>query len=359
MNWGVILVGSACAAAWALVVLPAIVYLGTGWNTRHDHLLGLLSDSDLEFYFTQFRRSEKLNERTNLRAAFIKFIGFADGKRHYVTPLLLLGLVTAIGLWGTAQSLFEWTGALKARAPFPSLVVSAFVGGYAWVVNDQLRRFRTRDFTPHDLYNCAYRILIAVPLAYSLTAALQDNLGVPFAFMLGSFPTTTLITIARRVASQKLNLGDTDDKVVNELVLLQGVNKSNAERYQEEGITSIPELAWADPIDLTIRTNFDLWFVVDCMSQALLWVYLGPDLPKAYKYSLRGAMEAKYLLGDLSPDAEQNERARATAALKSAAVALGMDPESLCHTLEEVARDPYTLFLCNVWDEQIASVNGG
>ena len=45
------------------------------------------------------------------------------------------------------------------------------------------------------------------------------------------------------------------------------------ERYKDEGITTICGLAYADPIDLTIRTNFDFNYVVDCVSQALMWIY--------------------------------------------------------------------------------------
>jgi hypothetical protein len=347
------LVNIACSAAWVLVVVPAIVFLFTGWSTRHDHFIGLLSDSDLEFYFSQFRRTEKPMNRVEMRSRFQQYLGVTDGRRHYVIPLLLLGLIALIGLWGTAQSLKVWLHVWPGQAALPAIAVSAFVGALTWVVGDQLSRFRTRDFTPHDVYGCAYRILIAVPLAYSLTAALKTDLGVPFGFLLGVFPTGTLMTMARRLASQRFGLGDTEDKVVNELVQLQGINKSQAERFQAEGITTIVELAWADPIDLTIRTNFELWFVVDCMSQALLWVYLEPKTPEIYKFSLRGAMEAKYLLADLAADDDARKQG-ALSALSGAAKALAMEPDGLRHTLEEVSRDPYTIFLCSVWDEQVA-----
>jgi hypothetical protein len=31
----------------------------------------------------------------------------------------------------------------------------------------------------------------------------------------------------------------------------------------------------SDPIDLTIRTNYDSNYVLDCVSQALMWIYFG------------------------------------------------------------------------------------
>jgi hypothetical protein len=355
MNGACVVVALGCGAAWLLALLPTLVYLRTRWNTRHLQLLALLSDDALEFYFAQFRRSEKHDGAKQLRAAFRSYIDFADGRRHFVLPLVMLGLVTAVGLWGSAKTVIDWLNAGPGGVLPHALAISAFAGAYAWVVGDQFSRFQTRDFTPHDVYGCVYRLLIAVPLAYSLTAALKVDLGVPFAFLLGAFPTRTLMTIARRLASQNFHLGDTDDRTVNELALLQGINKSAAERFESEGITSITELAWADPIDLTMRTNFDLWFVVDCCSQALLWVYLGNALPKLYKFSLRGAMEATYLLLDLKGEGGEAEKKIAQTALAGAAEVLSMSADSLRYTLEEAARDPYTIFLCSVWDEQVTA----
>jgi hypothetical protein len=63
---------------------------------------------------------------------------------------------------------------------------------------------------------------------------------------------------------------------------------------------------------------------------------------------LRGAQEAYSLLDDLkSTDAA--EQTDAQQALSAAATILGVTPEALRHTLEEVALDPYTEFLVQIW----------
>ena len=95
-------------------------------------------------------------------------------------------------------------------------------------------------------------------------------MSIPIAFFLGAFPTTTLFTLARRFVSQTLKLGDDKESGDLELEKLQSVVKPNAERFKAEDISTITAMAYADPIDLTIRTNFDLNYVVDCMSQALM-----------------------------------------------------------------------------------------
>ena len=85
---------------------------------------------------------------------------------------------------------------------------------------------------------------------------------------------------------------------------MQSIGKSNAERFKDEGVTTISGLAYADPIDLTIRTNFDFNYVVDCVSQALMWIYFGKkkDYAKLFPLSLRGAQEVAAVMDWLDAD---------------------------------------------------------
>lgn len=338
-----------CAAAWLLSLIPTLFYLRTGWVARRERLLGVLTPKALKLYLEKFRQMQSQPDRAG--AVLREIFGKEYGRRHYVAPILLLALVAGAGMWATTRTLEVWMSLTTNHVAFPKIAISGFLGAMAWVLNDQLQRMRTQDFTPYDVYGCAYRLLISVPIGYSLAAVAKDDFGVPLAFLLGAFPTTTLLTIARRVAAQHLGLGDSDEKAVTEIASLQGVGKAHAERFQEEGFSTIVELAWADPIDTTIRTNFDLWFVVDCVSQALLWVYLGPKVLELSRYSLRGAMEARYLLMDLNSD-DASDRLSARTTVDEVAALLKMKPESLIHTLEEISRDPYTEFLCDIWDEQ-------
>lgn len=266
-----LLVDLACASAWVLVLVPTTWHLFTGWARRRDYLFGLLGESELEFYFKQFRRSDKIPPRGHLHQEFKRSFGVAYGRRHYVVPLLLLGFTAGVGLVATAASVQAWMGIPVPWLPFPPIAVGAFLGALGWVIGDQLMRFRAHDFSPADIYACTYRFLIAIPVGYALAATTKDDFGVPLAVLLGAFPTNTLWTISRRIASQRLGLGDSELPAASELFQLQGVGRSHAERFEEQGVTTIVELAWADPVDLSVRTNFDLWFVVDCTSQALLW----------------------------------------------------------------------------------------
>lgn len=340
-----------CVLGWVVLLLPALIYLQTTWRNRRRLLLDRLGPDAIKLYYKQFypslvsRRALKRNQ-SDIKEQFKNDFNRLYGRRHYVLPLSLLGIVSALGLIATSRSVQAWLG--WGGKAFPAIAISSFLGGYAWVLYDQFRRFRTGDFTHHDVYSGLYRFLIVIPLGISLSVLLKDTAGVAIAFLLGAFPTTTLFMIARRLVNQKLGLGETQDAGQLELEKLQCVGKSNAERYMDEGITTISELAWADPIELTIKTNREFNFVIDSVSQALLWVYFEDKVRKLYPLSLRGAQEVCSLLDGLDSK-EPKVKAAAQKNLEKAAAILELDEESLLYTLISVRDDPYAQFLYGVW----------
>jgi hypothetical protein len=192
--------------------------------------------------------------------------------------------------------------------------------------------------------------VLAVPLAYAVGAMFAAQLAIPIAFLLGAFPTRSISTMARRLARRTLNLGaDTDEKAESELEKLQGIDTRVAERFADEGITTIVQLAYGDPVELTMRcASFSFSFVVDCVSQALAWEYLTDDLPKLRAYSLRGAQEIANLVRELDgTDLAAQKQAGDT--LTAAAKSLGIDAVAFERTLREIKEDPYTEFILEVW----------
>ncbi len=234
-------------------------------------------------------------------------------------------------------------------------MLSALAGGFTWVINDLIGRFRRHDFTVSDIYISVFRVLIAAPFGWAFAELVKRaDIGVPLAFLLGAFPTGTLLLIARRLAGRKLGVSENPGPGSLEIAELQSMTKANAERFFDEGISAAVQLAYADPVDLTIRTNFDFNYVIDCVSQALLWIYL--PLPNSIasnledrtkrlaKCPLRGAQEAANLVDDLGKG-----KPEAIGTLNDIAAALAMSPASLQTTLEQVAHDPYTRFIRKTW----------
>ncbi|HWN10219.1 MAG TPA: hypothetical protein VNO50_13295 [Pyrinomonadaceae bacterium] len=341
----------ACFIGWLTLWLPALMYLIVNWRMRRQTLLNYFSVDAIILYYRQFRPfapqrifEREDSEKEDVKTKFKRHFDSRYGRRHYILPLLLLALAGGVGMWVTAKSVQSWLGFIQNPKAFSPVAISAFLGAYAWVLNDHLARFRTGDFTYHDVYGGVYRLLIAIPLGLSLATFSNLQVAAGVAFLLAAFPTTTLFKFARRLASKNIGVAENDESGRLELEKLQCIGRSNAERYGEEGISTIVELAWADPIDLTIRTNREFNYVVDCISQALLWVYFEDEVKKLYAVSLRGAQDVSSLLRDLLKDDVATK-----AALTAAASRLNLNEDAFKYSLLTVAEDPHTKFLVAIW----------
>ena len=343
-----------CALCAIVVIYPLVRYLTRHWAFRRDRLFGLLERGAIVYYYKQFRPGDdpKMGSEASPNAddymkAFEKDFTRWYGRKYYMAPLLMLIVLTCAATWWGALSLHDWVSGHYTQDSLRTLVASALAGAFVWIISDELDRLRRRDFTVTDVYYYVFRLLLSVPFGWALTrATVTLQVGIPLAFFLGAFPTTTLFTIARRIGSQQLKLGDDAQTGALELESLQSIGKANAERFKDEGVTTICGLAYADPIDLTIRTNFDFNYVVDCVSQALMWIYFGKDSASLFALSLRGAQEVSALVAWLD-DPRHQETASQTVA--DAASRLKISEGALRTTLNQIAEDPYTRFLVNVW----------
>ena len=348
------LISSFCALCATIVLYPLFRYLSRHWAFRRDRLFGLLEKGAIVYYYRQFRPGDEPKAKAggdpgvqDYMDAFRKDFSRWYGRKYYTAPLLMLAVLTSVAAWWGARTLETWVVDSSSIDSLRALVASALAGAFVWIISDELDRVRRRDFTVTDVYYYVFRLLLSVPFGWALTrATVTLQVGIPLAFFLGAFPTTTLFTIARRIGSQQLKLGDDVNTGALELEALQSIGKPNAERYKDEGVTTICGLAYADPIDLTIRTNFDFNYVVDCVSQALMWIYFGKDSANLFVFSLRGAQEVSALEIWLSDPAHQQA---AMQTVVDVASRLNISQGALRTTLSQIAEDPYTRFLVNVW----------
>jgi hypothetical protein len=362
---------AAAITAWIMVLLPSLLYLATVWKRRREWLISVLGPGALKLYFIQFARTEKPATESTSVAQFRAHFGRVYGRRLWIMPMLIFGVTSGLVI---GFVLGQVKNSLLPSVQIVSLevVTGGLLGAYAWCLVDQWTRFRDQDLSAHDLYGCVVRYIVSAPLALSVASALNPDLAMGVAFLLGAFPIDAVFTIARRVAGQRLGVTVEDEKSPSDLMKLQGIGRINADRFRQEGVTTVAELAWYDPIDLTIRTNMQLNYVIDTISQALLWIYFESDTPKLYRFSLRGAQEVRTLvlaydylrpLPDPQRTAEEQmkvdaqirvdtqNKVEAQNTVKAICGTLGgaMDEGSLLTTLREVADDPYTQFLCNIW----------
>lgn len=332
----------------ALLLVPVIIYLFTGWSVRRSEIVGAMSAKGAILYFRQFYPA--LTPAKDVLKAFHKHYLRRYGRRHYVIPLVLLSFVALFLLLMTTRTLLNWLLATPGKSDLPAVAVGATAGAYMWVVGDLLLRCRRRQLAPIDLYWGALRFIVSIPLGFAFAGILKDEAAVGVAFLLGAFPTHTLLTLARRVANRKLGLSEGGEEAQSEVEQIQGITQGLAERFRDEGVSTILQLAYSDPVDLTIRTSFSFNYVTDCVSQALAWLYLEKDLEKTRRLSLRGAQEINTLMCELEED-DDTAKATAKATIERVAAQLNIDRDVFERLLSEIAFDPYTEFIVDVWHQ--------
>lgn len=274
------------------LLLPIIGFLARGRVSRRDEIAGLLTEAAIKSYFKQFHPSVTLPDGSSYPAEFLKLYERHLGWRTFVFPGLVLLFAIGIGIqWvRIGAPLYPALDATPAET-LPPIAVAAALGTYMWALLDFTEKYLRRSLAPANLWWASFRFVIAVPMAYALTGFFKEGFGVPTAFLLGVFPTQWLIGFARKVARKWMKLGEGPAGQESELQALQSMDPRMAERLVDENILTNLQLAYADPIVISIRTNLGFSAVVDFVSQALLWIYLEDDAKKLRKLGLRGAQE--------------------------------------------------------------------
>src|SRR5262249_40663667 len=181
--------------------------------------------------------------------------------------------------------------------------------------------------------------------------------------------TDTVLKFMRRTAAIPLKLdANTESDSVQQLTKIDGISVPIAERLIDEGVKTNLQLAYADPITLTIKTGMDFSFILDCCGQALVRMYFDDDQIKVVrKFALRTGVEAKGLNDTLTgydekaatalgrgaaPPPRDPTEAAAQTQLEALADKLGLNPPSTRFIIDQIADDPYTDFAFEIWASQ-------
>jgi hypothetical protein len=356
MNTSAIAFAILAVLLFLLLFIPVMMFLVYGWHNRKREIMCLFTESAIRKYFQAFFPAEELGP-DGVHAAFERSFYRRFGRRTYAFPAaLLFGIVIGAYVF-MLTNLGLLASALDKEHSTALLGLSAFFGAYFFIVYEMQRRERSSDLSPFHLNQASLRLLLIVPIAYIFADFFKAEFGYLIAFALGAFPVKELWKVIRDQAKRTLKIGEEEKGKAAGLIELQGVDKAIAERFEIEGITTIEQLAYSDPIDITIRTGIGFSLVSDFISQALAWIYLEWDLPKARRYSLRGALEVKGLFEEIDHDEKDEESVRdaeiARFTLKSLAGELKLDDRVLERSLRSIVDDPHYLFISEIWLERV------
>jgi hypothetical protein len=338
---------------------PILAFIRRGWVIKRQDILSSMNTDAKRLYLKTFLRLESKTPDDDFDAMYT----YRYGRYRLIAPVILLVCVLLPALFLVSETAIPQIAlAICGKSPCPFkgvfLVISpqavaAIIGAYTWVAFGLVSNAARYNLPPPFVLVATLRMVVAVPLGYAVGALAAPGLGIFLAFAVGVFPLETVQTILQRIASKNLKLdigpdptGKTDDQVTK----LDGIDPPTADRLQDADITTVPQLAYCDPVQLSMRTNFRFDAVVDMVDQALAWIYLGDKLAKVRPFGLRGAMEIHELRRALF-GAEIAPRDAAQRTLDASAAEMGLNVEGLKNAFEQIAGDPYTLFLIHVWPE--------
>jgi hypothetical protein len=347
-------------AALSALVAPLIRYLAIGWRAKRKDIMDGMSIHARFAYFQMFSRSETIPKQSEASEKFEELYTLWYGRRLYCVPGILFAVVGLIAISLVILTVVTERGYLAKNPLFtlPTTAISAVTGAYLWVLNDHISRARRRDFSPSDVAWGSLRLIISIPMGYAFASIAAESAGPFVAFALGAFPLTELQSMLRRLANKRLQLDGTSDETSDDIVKLQGINKDIAERLADEDIQTVTQVAYCDPVQLTMRSNLSFDFVSDCMNQALAWMYLEKGLDAVRPLGLRGAQEIMWLIDGLDNESadpqSKGDHDLAVAAIPVIARTLNQDPATAQFMLRQIAADPYTRFLKHIWSDRIA-----
>lgn len=364
-NIGHVFSVAATIALTALALYPIVHFMVRGWAIKKDDIFSSFSEQAKILYLKTFL---KLNLADGAAAkTFNEIYGKRYGRGKFVGPAILFAVVCFAAMFLLCESGVSdiWafaacTAKTKLACPngalpfliIPAVPAAGISGAYLWLVADLISKARRLDLAPADILGSALRLAMAAALSYAITGMGGDKslVASALAFALGAFPLDAVRIIIRRIATKNFGLQvGIDDTSTDQIIKINGIDHPAADRLMDADISTIAQLAYCDPVQLCMRTGFLFDFIVDVVSQALAWNYFEEKLDKLRSAGLRGAMEINDVLTDLRNLDEPDAAGRAARIMDEAAEIAGLSPLTFYNACDEVAGDPYTVFLCNTW----------
>jgi hypothetical protein len=214
--WGSYGTSAVFVVITAIILLtPVLGYVLVGWGYKSEDITNSIDDKAKQIYLNKF---ENVTTTTceKAKSKFDQSYYRRFGRRHFISPILVLTVLTLLEASLCADSLSKpetYLWAENFRLNYTGL--AAVAGAYMWVVWDFIWRARRMDFSPTDVLLNTRRLFIAAPLGLFLSGIVKPELGSLVAFGLGAFPLETILTFLRQRSAKALKTDEGHPKEVS------------------------------------------------------------------------------------------------------------------------------------------------
>jgi hypothetical protein len=328
-----------------ILLYPLFDHLIYGWSRKANEIDASLTPEAKKVYLEVFQKKTIAIDTVELE--FLRLFKQWYGRHRFIGPIILVVIVASIVNFLLGAELIRLAGSPADFGTAPA----AIAGAYTFVTWSFVSQVQRRSLSIADVMRGALRLAVAIPIGYAFGQLLNREISPFVAFAVGVFPLNTIGTMLRQLANRRLNLELGPAEAKSQISQLEGIDASTAERIEDADITTIHQLAWCDPIQLTMRTSLAFNYVVDIVGQALAWVYLGEKLRSLAPLGLRAGAEIRFFMHDLEAS-QGTKRAELDALMRAAAAASGTELAGLRNAFEQIAHDPYTEFIYEAWPDE-------
>jgi len=343
--------------SWILAIIPALAYPSVCWaywrvlsHKRFviEQVLGPIAAKLL--YKTLYVRASS-SDADNGRDPVASLFEVTYDLPSYIVAILINGafvfLAATVGLSKAGLPLGIPAELESAIARIPMAVVAGMSGAYLWGIYDILRRYWSTELSVVSLHSIWLRLLVAAALSAIVDINVKESASVLIAFGIGTFPLNAIAEFFRGHAKNHFQIGANSELgEAPTLHVLQGLTKDVIGRLRDEGIDSTARLAYADPIRLLLRTNFEWIAILDMIDQAALSIYVGDKIGDLRKAGLRGVIEAIVLWESIQSDPSGTIPAALLAQISGR---LGQDDMATRNLLATIDHDAHFKFLRALW----------
>jgi hypothetical protein len=335
-------------------IYPIVFYVNQVWRSRQRTIFETLNIGAKSSYLNIYHPSEITNIANNqsIESDFNNVYTHWFGRDRLLKPAWIVSLfiIAYLFLCSTkaVKALFpDSPAALTIPLQVNMIAIAAMAGAYVLVSIDTIARVTRRDLLPEDLYLTALRLAACVPLGYAFGSLVSDSATAPFiALALTAFPLQQLVTFLQQIGARQLGVTiQVQQSSPDSPIQLAGIEQTVCARLGAIGMNTISQVAYADPVQLTMRTSLNFVYVLDIVSQALAWIYLEQKLAIIRPMGLRGAFEMKSLYSSFS-----NGDHNSILLMAELPNALGMTAAQTENMLREVINDPRVSFLHDAFD---------